>query len=183
MKLFWFVFIIALCSPFSGWNQIDSTQIDTSELHVKRAVILSASVPGAGQIYNHIQKPKGQKKAYWKVPLIYAGLGSTIYFALSNNSIQKEVKAEYYNRLDNGIYSQKYLSYDNTGLITLHNQHTTRRDLLWLATGVIYLLQVVDAGVEAHFINFDVSKDLSLTVQPTLLPTNTAGVSVAFNFR
>lgn len=183
MKLFQFLCLTALLLPFSGWNQVDSISIDTSELHVRRAVILSASVPGAGQVYNHIHKPKGQKKAYWKVPLIYAGLGSTVYFALKNNAIQKEVKAEYYNRIDNGIYSSKYFSYDNQGLVTLYDQHTTRRDLMWLATGVVYLLQVVDAGVEAHFINFDVSKDLSMTVQPTLLPTNTAGVSIALNFR
>ena len=53
----------------------------------KRACLFSAVVPGSGQIYNHIAMPKGKKKAYWKVPLIYAGLGATTYFVVKNNML------------------------------------------------------------------------------------------------
>lgn len=59
---------------------------------IRKAVILSACAPGAGQIYNHMAMPKGQKKAYWKVPLIYAGLGTSTFFLIRNQIEQKNLK-------------------------------------------------------------------------------------------
>ena len=61
---------------------------DMEKHSVRKAAIFSAVLPGAGQVYNHLAMPKGQKKAYWKVPIIYAGLGATGYFALKNNSLK-----------------------------------------------------------------------------------------------
>lgn len=169
-------------------GQVDTVEVsDSVEVHsIRKAVVFSAVIPGAGQVYNHIAMPKGQKKAFWKVPLIYAGIGGTTYFALKNNTAQKGLKQEYLNRTNQGIYGVDYLSYDDQGLITLYNQKINRRDLFFMGLGLVYLIQVADAAVEAHFVSFDVSKDLTLTFRPKLIPQGnlaTVGIGLSFNFR
>lgn len=147
----------------------------------KRACLFSAVVPGAGQVYNHIAMPKGKKKAYWKVPLIYAGLGAATYFAVKNNSMKNQYRAEYESRKI-GNAPADFLEYDGQSLLTLYEQHRNRRDFAILGIGIVYLLNVVDAGVEAHFVNFDISEDLSMSIHPTAYSTNAYGVSFRFKF-
>lgn len=177
------IFVVLMCLANISLAQ-DTTAIiqDTTTHSVKKAVIFSAVVPGAGQVYNHMAMPKGQKRAYWKVPLIYTGLAASSYFLITNNQEQKALKEEYTNRTEQGIINL-YPSLDNQGVLTLYNQHLNYRDLSILALLGVYVIQVVDAGVEAHFVNFDISKDLSINMQPTLLQGNTAGLSLRFNFR
>lgn len=181
MKVFVVVFL--LLTSLSSWSQNDSLSNDTTKVHsFKKAMLFSAVVPGAGQIYNHIAMPRGKKKAYWKVPLIYAGLGATTYFAISNNleknNLRKEI--EYRQQNPDGL---NYLEYDQGALTTLYVQHRNRRDFALVGIGIVYLLNIIDAGVEAHFVNFNVSKDLSLGIQPVLLSNQTPGLSFRFNFR
>ncbi len=184
-----FLFTLAFSTLlFSGFAQdvLDTIPAaDSVRVHsVRKAVIFSAVLPGAGQVYNHIAMPKGKKKAYWKVPLIYAGLGATTYFALKNNSEQRAIKAEYRFRETN-FYTNNptYSSYDDLGLITLYDQKVTRRDLFFIGLGFVYLLQLADAAVEAHFVNFDVSEDLSMSIRPAFLPSNHFGMTIALKFR
>lgn len=163
----------------------DSTSVEKDTVHsVKKAVIFSAVIPGAGQIYNHIAMPKGKKRAYWKVPLIYAGLGAASYFLISNQSQQKLYREEYQFRLDNdGLSNDPNLAlYTDAGILTLYDQHLDWRDLSILGVAVVYLIQLVDAGVEAHFVSFDISEDLSMSIEPTLLYQKTAGLKMSFNF-
>lgn len=183
--LFAVVFSTLISCVFAQVSNDTILVADSVHVHsVKKAVIFSAILPGAGQVYNHIAMPKGKKKAYWKVPLIYAGLGATTYFALKNNSEQRAIKAEYRFRESN-LYSSdpNYSSYDDAGLITLYDQKVTRRDLFFIGLGVVYLLQIADAAVEAHFVNFDVSEDLSMSIRPAFLPSNHLGMTVALKFR
>lgn len=179
-----FVLICFLLCTCSGFSQADSTAVvaDTNVHSVKKAVIFSAVVPGAGQIYNHIAMPKGRKKAYWKVPLIYAGLGATGYFMIKNNQLKNELKLEYENRQKNEPPSEEYAQYDDAGLLTLFTSARNNRDLCIIGFGLVYLLNVVDAGVEAHFVNFDISEDLSLSFHPAVMAGYTPGVSVRLNF-
>lgn len=153
---------------------------------IRKAVILSAVAPGAGQIYNHLAMPKGQKKAYWKVPLIYAGLGTSTFFLVRNQIEQKNLKTEYNNRLDPtyvpGTAFPDYKNYDNQGILTLYNQYINWRDLSILAVGAIYFLQIVDAGVEAHFVSFDVSEDLSFAIDPVFFSARAPGLRLSLNF-
>ena len=160
-----------------------STQDSIKPHSVKKALLLSAIVPGAGQVYNHLAMPKGKKKAFWKVPLIYAGLGVTSYYLIKNQRLQKELRLEYQNRLDGIAGSEEWSSYDDQGVLTLYNQHLTRRDLFILGVGLVYLIQLADAGVEAHFVSFDVSEDLSMGFDPVMLDYQTAGLKLTFNFR
>lgn len=158
---------------------------DTSH-SVKKAVIFSAVLPGSGQVYNHLAMPKGKKRAFWKVPLIYAGLGVTGFYMIQNNALQKSLKAEYTFRRNSGfteILDARWEQYDDQGVLTLYEQHQSRRDLFLLAFGAVYILQVVDAAVEAHFVTFDISEDLSMSIRPTMMTLRDPGLKLSFNFR
>ena len=162
----------------------DSTKTDSIKPHsIKKAVILSACLPGAGQVYNHIAMPKGKKKAFWKVPLIYAGLGASTYFLVTNQLTQKSLKQEYTNRLEGTPGEVRWSSYDDAGVLTLYNQYLNWRDLSIVAVGLVYIIQIADAGVEAHFVNFDVSEDLSLTFDPVMMNLKSPGLKLSLNFR
>lgn len=155
---------------------------DTVKKHsVRKAAIFSAVLPGAGQVYNHLAMPKGQKKAYWKVPIIYAGLGATGYFALKNNSLKNQYRAEYDLR-KNGSSPLNFTEYDDDDLLTLYTTARGRRDLFIVGFGVVYLLNVLDAAVEAHFVNFDVGEDLSVSITPTYGYNTGVGVNFALKF-
>ena len=147
----------------------------------KRAMLYSAILPGAGQVYNHIAMPKGKKKAYWKVPLIYAGLGATGYYAFSNNRIKNDLRTEYEFR-QKGNSPSLFTQYDDQGLLTMYKTYRTRRDLCIVGFGFVYLLNVLDAGVEAHFVHFDVSDDLTLNIEPRFVSYNAVGVGLTLNF-
>ncbi len=152
---------------------------------IRKATILSTVLPGAGQIYNHIAQPKGRKKAYWKVPLIYASLGGAAYFLISNQSDVISLRKEYrYRESNNGAtQNENYNAYDMQGLLTLEGQSQSYRDLSILGLVLIYGIQIADAAVEAHFINFDVSEDLSLNIKPWTYQTSHVGLSFSLNFR
>lgn len=148
----------------------------------KKAILFSAVLPGAGQVYNHIAMPKGKKKAYWKVPLIYAGLGVTTFFAIKHNSNMKAYRSEYEWRVA-GNNVTNFPEYDNSNLLTMYSQSRTMRDFSILGIGLVYLINIIDAGVEAHFVKFDVSDDLSLSIKPTAYNPSAYGVSLTLNFR
>lgn len=169
---------------FFAFSSISFSQEKDSIKHsVKKAAILSAVIPGAGQIYNHLAMPKGKKKALWKVPLIYGGLSATGYMVLKNNQLQRELKQEYNTRQEGNIGLEKYNNYDDQGIITLYNTYLNRRDLFILGFGAVYLLQVIDAIVEAHFVTFDISEDLSLSISPTYLSAYHAGFKLSLSFK
>ncbi len=124
---------------------------------------MSAILPGLGQIYN---------RKIWKVPIIYAGLGGFGYFFYSNNSLYND----YRNAL---ILSQKTINGKAPGIAIAENRvYTTDqlqsqklyykkyRDFCIIGMGIIYLINVVDANVDAHLNTFDVSDDLSLQLSP-----------------
>lgn len=166
-------------------NAQDSLAVvpDTVKTHSwKKAMIFSAVLPGSGQVYNHIAMPKGKKKAYWKVPLIYAGLGITTYFAINNNQLKNNYRSEYESRKI-GNAPANFLEYDDQSLLTLYTTHRNRRDFAILGIGLVYILNVVDAAIEGHFVKFDISEDLTLSVQPTVYTPSSYGVSFHFKFR
>jgi hypothetical protein len=184
MKLIFSGILLFQISCFTA--QVDSVSyaiVDTNNVYSpKKAIIYSAILPGAGQVYNHIAMPKGQKKAFWKVPLIYAGIGTMGYFLLSNQLTQKSLKEEYIQREAGLIVDPKWSQYDQEGVLTLYNQYLNWRDLSILGFTAVYLLQVVDAGIEAHFVKFDISEDLSLTIQPRYFGQQTIGLNLNLNF-
>jgi len=186
MKTFIAVILFLLCNPL--WSQeSDTTAVqDSIPVHsVRKATILSAVIPGAGQIYNHTAMPKGKKKAFWKVPLIYAGLGGLGYLVVNNHSNVLQLRDQYRTIEAGGVATGEWSVYgsDLSAILSLHDQYARWRDLSILGFALGYTIQVVDAAVEAHFVNFDVTEDLSMRVSPTLLNMNTAGIKLSFNFR
>mgnify|MGYP001627266498 FL=1 len=175
---------IISCFTLCSFAQDIKIQEDSASVHsVRKAMIFSAVVPGAGQVYNHMAMPKGKKKASWKVPLIYAGLGATGYMLYNNQRTQLSLKNEYSNRMDGNATDPQWSMYDDQGVLTLYNQHLNKRDLSILLVGVVYLFQVADAGIEAHFVRFDISKDLSMQIKPTVIGMNRPAISATINFR
>jgi hypothetical protein len=150
---------------------------------VRKATFLSVILPGSGQIYNHLVQPKGQKKAFWKVPLIYATLGGASYFLISNQNEVIKLRREYRFREENPGLLSEYIEYDSQGLLTLENQSANFRDFSILGLVLIYAIQVADAAVEAHFVSFDVSEDLSFKIIPWSYQNSHVGLSLSLNFR
>jgi hypothetical protein len=131
---------------------------------VKKATIYSAVIPGAGQIYNH------------------AGLLGTGSSIISNNSLRKAYRQEYDYRIATNT-SSNFFEYDNAGLLTLHNEARSKRDLFIAAFGLVYLLNVVDAGIEAHFVSFDVSENLNISFRPVYGINQGMGFATTLKFR
>ncbi len=177
---------------------VDSTQVvvstkDSVEFHSpKRAAMLSAILPGLGQVYN---------KKVWKVPLIYAGIGTIGYFIGWNNKNYK-IYRKAYNDIADGdettnsfldIEASKYYDLDNptqynnfkTGLLRQRDYLRRNRDLLIISMSAFYGLNIIDASVDAHFFDFDISEDLTFNWQPTMSTFNKQplyGFNCTFNF-
>ena len=117
----------------------------------RKATLMSVALPGLGQVYN---------KKWWKVPIIYGGFAVAGYFLKDN--------------LDNiDYYAAAYRAatdFSPTQLSDIVNQYKQWRDLSYIAIGAIYILNIVDANVDAHLFHFDVSEDISMHVQPYVSP-------------
>jgi hypothetical protein len=149
----------------------------------KRAVIFSAILPGSGQIYNHIYSKKKGFHVYWKVPLIYTSLYFASQALVNKIQLEKEIRNEYTSRADKNVFTEKWKPYDNYNLVLLQQNAAKSRNTLYFVTGGIYLLQVLEASIDAHFTQFDISPNLSLNVQPYYSNFNISGFSFAFNIK
>ena len=132
-------------------------------LSPSKAAFYSAIFPGMGQVYN---------KKYWKAPIVWGALATSMYFYLDNNSEYKRYRTAFKLReagfqdeftLDNG---QVLIS--RNGLIGAQKTLRKNRDLSLLSTVLIYVLQIVEASVNAHLLQFNTSDDLSF--EPTFIP-------------
>ena len=156
---------------------------------VNKATTLSTICPGAGQIYN---------KSYWRVPLVVGGFATTIYCIDWNNRGYQRFKKAYRLRFDydqnpelypNGSPDEFGGRYASSFLKNLRNSYRRNRDLCIILTAGIYLLQIMDAHVDAHLRDYDISDDLSVDVTPVLDYSyhpglgNTASVGMNFCFK
>ena len=155
---------IATYIYFIGDAAINYATNDVSD--VKKATTLSTICPGAGQIYN---------KSYWRVPIVIGGLASTIYTIDWNNRGYKRFKTAYTLRVDYENNPEKYPggsadefrgAYSATFLKNLKDSYRRNRDLCILLTAGVYLLNIIDAHVDAHLQDYDISDDLSMNVEP-----------------
>tara|TARA_Y100000385_G_C12742579_1_gene487457 strand:- start:9 stop:518 length:510 start_codon:yes stop_codon:yes gene_type:complete len=139
----------------------------------KRAALYSAILPGAGQVYT---------RKYWKVPIIYAGLITSAYYINESNDFYQLYKSTYLNRI-NGITTDEFQgTYSDSNLKTLTDYYRRNREVSALLFTLTYMLNIVDASVNAHLFDYDVSDDLSLHIQPMyFLKENATGLSLSFN--
>lgn len=124
-----------------------------------RAALYSAIVPGLGQAYN---------KKYWKIPIVYAGVGVSVYFLQYNIGEIKYFKDNYRNAIDDDPNTFNESGYNTGTLEDLITQHRKWRDYSYLGLVAVYLLNIVDANVDGHMFYFDVGKDLSMHVAPSM---------------
>lgn len=133
---------------------------------VKRATTLATICPGAGQIYN---------KSYWKVPFVIGGFATMIYVVDWNTRGYKRFKTAYNQIIAyeadpdsypngspdefNGRYSSSYMK-------SIRDSYRRNRDLSIIALAGIYIFQIVDAHVDAHFKDYDVSDNLAMSIDP-----------------
>ena len=160
--------------------------------HVKKATTLSTICPGAGQIYN---------KSYWRVPIIIGGMASTIYTIDWNNRGYQRFKTAYSLKADwdkltpeerlekypNGEPDEFKGAYSATFLKNLKDSYRRNRDLCILLTAGVYIINIIDAHVDAHLKDFDISDDLAVNVEPffgtTAVDTKpTLGLNLSVNF-
>lgn len=134
----------------------------------KKAAIMSACLPGLGQVYNGMHGAK----SYWKIPVIYAGFGGLGYGFAWNQSIYKDYRNSLRARYDDDTTTiDLYPNYSDDNLVTLKNYYQRYRDLCVIGMAALYTLQIVDAAVDAHLLTFDVGDNLSMNVQPMMYPT------------
>lgn len=156
------------------------------------ATMYAAVLPGLGQIYN---------RKYWKLPLLYGGVGALCYSISFNNHYYKKYRQAYRDFVVRDPNNKSYASIAKKAGLSLElaeGQYATwfqsqlkrkkdyyrrYRDLSYFGMIGVYIVQIVDACVDAHFFKFDVSDDLSLQWQPNLMPeTQSVGASICLSF-
>ena len=167
---------------------------------VKKATTLSMICPGAGQIYNG---------SYWKAPIVIGGFASMVYVIDWNNRGYQRFRTAYNLRVDYDNALKEYnAATDKTGLTkpsptdefrgrytadylkNLKNSYRRNRDLSIIITAGVYLFNVIDAHVDAHLKDYDISDNLSMDVQPHIGnvytaqsgSVNTYGLGININF-
>jgi hypothetical protein len=144
----------------------------------RKASILSAALPGAGQVYN---------RKYWKVPIVYAGLGASLWFIRENQTQYRRYRDAYLALVDGDPNTVDEFEgrFSPEQVRDVLDTYQRWRDLSYIALGAVYVLQIVDASVDAHFVRFNVSPDLSgsLGPSPTLLALGTPGLSLRLSIR
>ena len=160
-----------------------------------RATWLALVIPGAGQIYN---------RKYWKLPIVYGGFLGCVYALTWNNQMLSDYSQAYLDIMDSDPNTKSYEkmlppNYSIEGKeerfkgIFKSKKDTFRRfrDLSIFAFGGVYLLSVIDAYVDAELSTFDISRDLSVQLLPTMLETEridmhhnrtTPGIQCLINF-
>lgn len=147
----------------------------------KKAVLLALALPGSGQIYN---------KKYWKLPLVYGGLIGSVSYTIFNHNKFKEFDEALAirNAGKEGVVDKFVGKYDDESLSRITLEYRNERDRGILITAGVYILQMVDAYVDAHLFDFDISDDLSLNVSPSFnydiaSQNMQTGLSLNFNLR
>ena len=151
----------------------------------RKPAIRSLIIPGWGQAYN---------KKYWKIPIVYTAIGIPIGTFIYNKKWYKETSmaaemlgsdppdtANYKNRVDEKLYPFFQESGTLPSLLNLRNEYRKNMDYSVLFVLVFWGLNVVDATVDGHLRDFDVSDNLSMRLKPVILSgSTTAGLSVVF---
>jgi len=175
---------------FAKLDSINALKIDTVEIeqtkknNPTRAFIYSAVVPGLGQAYN---------KKYWKIPIVYSTLGGVAFLFNKNNIQYKrhlEGITELYKFQNNEIEATTIFPDDSdiSALTVQKDAYRRNRDLSALIFLAVYALNFIDATVDAHLSDFDISDNLTFNIQPEFLPlyaqknSSTVGLTFSLNF-
>jgi hypothetical protein len=163
------VFMISTIASYIYFIGDAALKYSTMEVsHISKATTLAMICPGAGQIYN---------KSYWRVPIVVGGFATTIYCIDWNDRGYQRFKKAYRLRMDydtnpelypNGSLDEFGGRYSASFLKNLRNNYRRNRDLCIILTAGLYILQIVDAHVDAHLQDYDISNDLSVSLTPAI---------------
>ncbi len=151
----------------------------TKDLRIKTATTLSTIFPGAGQFYNG---------SYWRAPIFIGGIASMIYVIDWNDRIYQRYKTAYTAVTDDDPITTppRGMPSDPNSLKNTRDSARRNRDLCIILTGLVYFINIMDAHVDAHLKDYDISDDLSyrLRLEPSLntINTQTHGSTNAFGF-
>ncbi len=140
----------------------------------QRALWLALVIPGGGQIYN---------RKYWKLPIVYGGFIGCIYALSWNNMMYRDYQQAYLDIMDDDPATASYNKFMHLGrkidstneerykqiFKSRKDKYRRWRDLSFFVMVGIYAISVIDAYVDAELSDFDISKDLSLKVRPTVI--------------
>ena len=149
-------------------------------LRPSKAAFYSAILPGLGQVYN---------KRYWKVPIVWGAIGAGVYFYVNNDQQFNRYRDAYKRRLagfkDDEFYGPNdspFISDD--GLIRAQQQFRRNKEISLLVTLGLYALNIIDANVDAHLLQFNVDQNLSLSPHYQYNEMeNTSDIGVTLNFK
>lgn len=175
--------IVILILPFKGMGQ--STQFNRQNQVNKsivvhsphKATMYSAVIPGLGQIYN---------KRYWKLPIIYGAAGIFIYQINYHNDEYNKYRNAY-REMSNGTIDKFEVYTSTETLKNIKDTYRRNRDLSVIGLAAVYLINILDATVDAHFYNYEINQNLTMRVAPTtipmtVVPENSIGLTCSFSF-
>jgi hypothetical protein len=145
----------------------------------RKAAAYSAMLPGLGQAYN---------KKYWKIPIVYAALGTCVGLFIYNRDEYLDARDAYRNKLDNDPTNdnqirEKFRPIDPESIRRYRNSVRQDVDYSVLAFVLLWGLNIVDAAVDGHLHSFDINENLSLHVNPYLQPaTGIGGMQLVLDF-
>jgi len=146
----------------------------------RRAMMLAAAFPGLGQIYN---------RKYWKAPLVYIGFGTLAYFVDFNNKKYQHFKKAYLYKIDGDPSTvDVYEQYTEQSVQNAMNTYRRWRDMNLLGTAGFYVIQIIDATVDAYLFEYDITPDLTMHIVPDFrqidyLAARSAGLRIVFNWK
>ena len=144
-------------------DSITTTRKPINPLSPAKAAFYSALLPGLGQAYN---------KKYWKIPIVWGAIGTGIYFYVINDKEYDRYREAYKSRLA-GFKNDEFY-YDSNGNLLESPRVTTdglirgqefyrrNKQVSLLVTFGLYALNIIDANVDAHLMQFNVDENLSL---------------------
>ena len=167
-KFLFFFSLILLLTLLVGqdvYAQKEKSSSDTTEVkvHSAKKATYWALLPGAGQIYN---------KKYWKLPIVYAGFGVTGYFAFANRNEYLIYNEAYTCSVLEGDDCTNELTdrYSSDELKSIKDYYRRNMELSFIIMGAWYILQILDASVDAHLYYWEVNEDISFDIQPVAQP-------------
>lgn len=179
-----------VCLSFVGYAQ-QKDSIQTKKITIEsnyynpltpsKAAFYSAIVPGLGQIYN---------KRYWKAPIVWGALGFTTYLFIRNDDLYGRYRTAF--KLRKAGLRDEFTDENGVELISLRGLENAQkvlkqnRDLSLLGTLLIYVLQIVEASVNAHLLQFNTNDNLTFkptfTADPITYDAPKFGFSLKYSF-
>ncbi len=142
----------------------------------RKALLYSAVFPGMGQVYN---------KKYWKLPIVYGGFYMLTYVAFRYNDLYNQYKVELFAVARDPSYVPPS-GYTEEQLRSVTEFYRRQRDFFLILDGMWYLLQLVDAHVDAHLRDFDLNPQLKVSLGPSVqqhpLFGQASGLSLTIKF-